>query len=291
MPIEGECFYEDYTGGAGIRYKIDKLIFSGKTEFQEVVIFSNEFAGKVLVLDGVVQATTADEFIYHEMLTHLPVFALGDVRKLLIVGGGDGGMLREALCHPRIEPTLIDIDGELVVLCKEHLPEIGQGAFDDPRANYFIGDGFAYVKGSLETFDLIIVDSTDPHGGPGDVLYSTAFFEACKNRLRPGGVVVIQSGVPFFEKKRVRDLRKTLGAVFADMRLYIAPVPTYFGGEMAFGWASDAIDLAAVELEPIRARYRDWGRQTLYYTPEIHQGSFAIPNYLGVDGPEAGARA
>ena len=279
MPIEGECFYEDYTGGAGIRYKIDKLIFSGKTEFQEVVIFSNEFAGKVLVLDGVVQATTADEFIYHEMLTHLPVFALGDVRKLLIVGGGDGGMLREALCHPRIEPTLIDIDGELVVLCKEHLPEIGQGAFDDPRANYFIGDWFAYVKGSLETFDLIIVDSTDPHGGPGDVLYSTAFFEACKNRLRPGGVVVIQSGVPFFEKKRVRDLRKTLGAVFADMRLYIAPVPTYFGGGFSFGWGCDDPKVHQTPVAEVEKRFRESNIKTKYYTPDMQASAFSLPQF------------
>lgn len=280
MPIEGEYFYEDYADGAGNKFRIDELIFSGKTKYQEVLIFYNKLFEKVLVLDDVVQATTSDEFIYHEMLTLVPIFALNDVKNLLIVGGGDGGMLRHVLKHPHINPTIIDIDAELVEICKKHLAEFGQGAFDDPRTNYLSGDGFEYLKNSPEIFDLIIIDSTDPLGGPGDVLYSKPFFDACKSHLRPGGVVVTQSGVPFHERGRLKNLRRTLGEVFHDMRIYAASIPCFFGGAMSFGWGCDDPNIRKTPLDVITSRFKKSNIQTKYYSPDIHVSSFAIPPYL-----------
>ena len=280
MPIEGEHFYEDYTPGAGSLFRINKLIFEGRTRLQEVLIFENELFGKVLVLDGIVQTTTSDEFIYHEMLTHVPVLAHGNVENILIVGGGDGGTLRQALTHSGAEATMVDIDPELVQLCREHIPEIGRGGFDDPRATVVAGDGFEFVKSVAEEFDVIICDTTDPLGGPGDVLYSQPFFEACRSKLRNGGVLVIQSGVPHHERGRIRKLRKALGSVFRDMTVYTASVPSYFGGVMTIGWGCDDPNIRRVPLADIEQRFEDSRIDTKYYTPDIHLSSFALPQYL-----------
>ena len=280
MPIEGDFFYEDYTRGAGSRFHIDELIFEGRTDFQEVIIFQNEMFGRILVLDDVVQVTTSDEFIYHEMLTHTPMLALDEVKSVLIVGGADGGILREALRHEGSEATLVDIDPQLIDLCKMHLAEVSQGAFDDPRAHIVAGDGFEFVRSSDAVFDVIICDGTDPLGGPGDVLFSTEFFEACKSRLRPGGVLVTQFAVLHHDLGLVPLLRRTLGEVFADMRLYTATLPCFFGGAMYFGWGCDDPRVRKTPSTEISWRLERSEIKLRYYTPEIHAASFAIPRFL-----------
>jgi spermidine synthase len=270
--------------------RIEENLYEGRTAHQAVHIFRNASMGVVMALDGVIQTTEADEFIYHEMLAHLPILAHGRVRCVLVIGGGDGGCIEEVLKHAVERVVMVDLDGEVVDLAKRHLASISRGAFEDPRLELIIGDGAGYVAGSDERFDLIIVDSTDPIG-PGVVLFQEPFYAGCRRCLADGGILITQNGVPFFQRQAFDETRAARAGLFRHNGYYFATVPTYFGGEMAFGWASDAVDLAAVDLDRVRERYAAWGGETLYYNPEIHQGTFAMPNYLKVDGPEAGARA
>lgn len=165
-------------------FEIDKVLYEKKTEFQNLSIFENEAFGKVLTLDGVIQLTERDEFIYHEMLTHVPIFSHGNIKTVLVIGGGDGGIVREVLKHKTIEKVvLVDIDRYVIELSKQYLPKISDGAFDDPRLEVVIGDGSEYVKTQEKAFDLIICDSTDPIG-PALVLFTTEFYQNCHDALK-----------------------------------------------------------------------------------------------------------
>ena len=259
------------------RFRISRVLYQDQTDHQDLIIFENERLGRVLALDGVVQTTEADEHIYHEMLTHVPILAHGAVANVLIVGGGDGGMLREVLKHGGIAPVMVEIDPGVIDLCKAHLPGLSRGAFDDPRAEVVIADGAKFVAQTEDRFDVVIVDSTDP-AGPGEVLFSEAFYADCKRCMTPGGILVTQNGVPFFQPDELRNSYDRLSSSFADVSFFAAPVPTYQGGFMAFGWATDNADLRGVPTETIAERYAAAAIETRYYNPEIHVGSFALPN-------------
>ncbi|WP_029010774.1 polyamine aminopropyltransferase [Azospirillum halopraeferens] len=260
--------------------RMGRVLHRDTTGHQDLVIFENDTLGRVMALDGVIQTTERDEFVYHEMLTHVPILAHGAVRRVLIVGGGDGGMLRRCLEHPGVERvTMVEIDRGVVDLSIEYLPSISAGAFDDPRTDLVIADGCRYVRESRERFDVIIVDSTDPHG-PGAVLFTQEFYRDCKARLTPGGVLVTQNGVPFLQPQELRDTHTRLAALFADHGFFVAPVPSYYGGFMAFGWASDDAALRRPGADALRARYRAAGLETRYYTPDIHVASFALPAFM-----------
>ncbi len=259
------------------RVRVSRVLHRDKTEHQDLIIFENPLLGRVLALDGVVQTTEADEHIYHEMLAHVPILGHGRVEEVLIVGGGDGGMLREVLKHGGIAATLVEIDPGVIALCREHLPGLSRGAFDDKRAEVVIADGAVFVAETGRRFDVIIVDSTDPIG-PGEVLFGAAFYAGCKRALKPGGVLVTQNGVPFVQPEVIRARRERLSPLFADVAFYAAPVPTYNGGFMAFGWASDDPDPRRTPVETLTSRYADAGLETRYYNPELHKGAFALPN-------------
>lgn len=267
---------------AGIRLGLEtrSILYDSKTPHQRVVIFENPTFGRVLMLDGIIQTTEADEFIYHEMLTHLPITAHGAVRRILIIGGGDGGMLEEALKHASVERvTLVEIDAGVVELAKTHLPSICKNAFDDPRTDLVIADGVEYVRNTDERFDLIITDSTDPIG-PGEVLFTRDYYAACKRCLNPGGILVTQNGVPFLQGGELRGTLTRLRALFADATCYLATVPTYMGGQMAFGWASDDAALRRPAPDTLRERWQAAGVEARYYTPEVHVAAFALPGYI-----------
>ncbi len=271
-----ETLYDSY----GQQFAVDKVYFEQKTEHQSLVIFENAKFGRVMALDGVIQTTEADEFIYHEMLTHVPILAHGNAKRVLIIGGGDGGILREVLRHASVEHvTMIEIDGKVVEMCKEFLPNHSSGAFDDPRTNLVIQDGIEFVNTCQEKFDVIISDSTDPIG-PGEVLFTSTFYSGCKRCLNDGGVLVTQNGVAFMQLDEVETTAKRLAPLFQDWHFYSAAVPTYIGGIMTFAWATDNPALRTVSLETLQARYRDAGIKTRYYNPEVHQGSFALPQYI-----------
>jgi len=273
-------FHETLYDAIGQNFRIDKLYFEHKTEHQHLMIFHNALLGRVMTLDGVVQTTESDEFIYHEMMAHVPILAHGNARRVLIIGGGDGGMLREVLRHTSVEHvTMVEIDGEVIEMAKAYLPNHSQGAYDDPRADIVISDGIEFVRDTNDQFDVIISDSTDPIG-PGEVLFSNNFYAQCHRILNPGGVLVTQNGVPFFQIDEVLNTHKRMGEHFADQTFYSAAVPTYYGGVMTFAWGSDDPGLRKQPLEVIEQRFEASGISTRYYTPQIHQAAFALPRYV-----------
>lgn len=271
-----EYFTEMLHDEIGQRLKVDNVLYHDKTEHQDLIIFENARFGRVMALDGVVQTTEGDEYIYHEMLTHVPILAHGNAKRVLIIGGGDGGMAREALKHQDIEVTMVEIDRGVVDFCAKYLPNHNAGAFEDPRFKLVITDGCKFVKETDERWDVIIVDSTDPIG-PGEVLFTQEFYGDCKRCLTEGGVIVTQNGVPAVQPQEVTNSFNRLGAHFADVSFYLATVPTYQGGPMAFGWATDNADLRQQTAAAIQARLEKAGLAPRYYTSDVHVAAFALP--------------
>ena len=266
--------------GFRIRLKADRVLLENQTEHQHLIVFDNPEFGRTLMLDGVVQLTERDEFIYHEMMAHVPLFAHGRPRKILIVGGGDGGVLREALKHEAVErATLCEIDRAVIDLALEHFPAVSDGAYDDPRTEVVIADGTRFVAETDQRFDAILVDSTDPIG-PGAVLFTREFYADCRRALAEGGVLVTQNGLPFIQGPELARSVSYFRALFADAWAYLATTPTYVGGPMSFGWASDDPDLRQRDQATLSARFAAAGLATRYYAPDVHTAAFALPGYV-----------
>ncbi len=272
-------FDEDLHSGVNLALDVGEILYQDKTGLQDLMIFENSHFGRVMSLDGAVQTTENDEFIYHEMFAHVPILAHGSAKRVLIIGGGDGGAAREVLRHPYIDVTMVDIDRTVIDLCKEYLPKISKGAFDDPRMTLVIANGCDFVKQTPDSWDVIIIDSTDPVG-PGEALYSQEFYTDCKSCLAAGGILVTQNGIPFVQADELRSSYDRLGTLFADVSFYMATIPSYVGGPLAFGWATDNKDLRKTDLGKLASRYLDAGIETDYYSPEIHQASFVLPFYV-----------
>ena len=271
-----ETLYEGY----GQRFRVDKMLHEVHTGHQHLVIFENARMGRVMALDGVIQTTEADEFIYHEMLTHVPILAHGLARRVLIIGGGDGGILREVAKHRDVENiTMVEIDSTVVELCREFLPEHSKGAFDDPRLSLVIDDGMRFVATTDQKFDVIISDSTDPIG-PGEELFSENFYQACRRCLNEGGILVAQNGTPFMQLAEVQTTAKRMAGLFPDWHFYQAAVPTYIGGAMTFAWGACDADSRKLSLEALCQRFAGSGIVTRYYNPHLHIGAFALPQYV-----------
>ena len=278
--MTADWFEETLHPGLRTRLRIDAVLYEGKTDHQHLILFENPEFGRVLALNGVVQTTERDEFIYHEMLAHLPLLAHGQAKSVLIIGGGDGGMLEEVLKHRSVaRATLVEIDGGVIAFSKQYLRSICGDAFEDPRTEIVIADGVDHVETTAHRYDVVIVDSTDPIG-PGEVLFTERFYAACKRVLAPGGVLVTQNGVPFVQGDELRNTLAALKPLFADTTCYTATVPAYVGGCMAFGWATDHTALRAVPLTALEQRYAAANLETRYYTPAVHQAAFALPGYI-----------
>lgn len=274
-----ELFDEDLHNGINLALEVGEVIYRDKTEHQDLMIFEHDRLGRVMSLDGAVQTTENDEFIYHEMFAHVPILAHGNVKSVLIIGGGDGGAARQVFKHPEITVTLVDLDRTVIELSKEYMPSISGGAFDDPRMEIVVADGCKFVKETDRKWDVIIIDSTDPHG-PGEVLYTQEFYTDCKSRLSDGGVIVTQNGVPFVQADELRNSYDRLGAIFADVSFYMATIPSYVGGPLAFGWATDNKALRNMDLGELAMRFLNSGIDTDYYSPEIHKAAFVLPFYV-----------
>lgn len=273
-------YFETLHSSYGQYFEIDKLLYEQKTSQWHLSIFENARFGRVMALNGAIQTTEADEFVYHEMLTHVPVLAHGKVKSLLIIGGGDGGMLREVVKHKGIERiVMVEIDGAVVDMCKTWLPNHSAGAYDDPRVELVIADGMNYVATTDARFDVIISDCTDPVG-PGEVLFSSDFYAGCKRCLNEGGIFVAQNGVPFMQVESLQDTVRRMSSYTRECWFYSAAVPTYIGGTMAFAWATDNLEARRLELATLEARFNESGISTRYYTPALHQASFALPKYV-----------
>jgi spermidine synthase len=254
-----------------------------QSAFQDIAIFESSSHGRVMVLDGVIQITEGDEFVYQEMLTHVPLLAHGAAENVLIIGAGDGGVLRRVLRHPSVKrAVMVEIDGEVIRLSKEFLPGIAGDAWADKRADVIVGDGIDYVQRAPDaSFDVIIVDSTDPIG-VGEVLFTDTFYHNCARILTARGLIVNQCGVPFMQADELRDTSARRRKFFPHVTAYVAAVPTYVGGFMTLGWAAKDASLAATRLETIRERAEIAGilGTTHYWTPQIHTGAFNLPPYI-----------
>ena len=267
----------------GQRFLVKRELARVKSDFQDIVIFESFTHGRVMVLDGVIQITEGDEFVYQEMLTHVPLLAHGAAKNVLIIGAGDGGVLRRVLQHNTVErAVMVEIDGEVIRLSKEFLPNIAGNAWTDPRADVIVGDGIDYVKRAPDaSFDAIIVDSTDPIG-VGEVLFTDEFYQNCARILTPRGLIVNQCGVPAMQADELRDTSLRRRKFFPHVTAYVAAVPTYVGGFMTLGWAGKDPSLTALPADTIRARAEATGilGTTHYWTPEIHAGAFNLPPYI-----------
>ncbi len=276
-----ETLYAEWRDqGYAQRFRITDLVYQEKSEHQDLVIFDTPMFGRVLALDGIIQTTENDEFIYHEMMAQVPLFGHGAAKRVLIIGGGDGGVLREVLRHKDVElACMVEIDRSVVDLCREYMPSLSAGAFDDPRCDLVIADGCKYVADTDDRFDIIIIDSTDPLG-PGEVLFTEQFYADCRRCMTEGGVLVTQNGVPFIQPEEVTNSAKRLGTVFKDVSFYATVVPTYIGGTMMLGWASDNADLKSVRAEELQRRVEASGIKTRYYSADMHKAAFSLPPYV-----------
>jgi spermidine synthase len=267
----------------GQRFRVVRELARTRSPFQDIAIVETESHGRVLVLDGVIQITEADEFVYQEMLAHVPLIAHGEARRVLIIGAGDGGVLRRVLAHREVErAVMVEIDGEVIRLCRAHMPAISGDAWNDPRAEVIVGDGIAHVReAAAESYDVIIVDSTDPIG-VGEVLFTDAFYANCARILTPRGLVVNQCGVPFMQGDELRETSLRRRKAFADVHAYVAAVPTYVGGFMTLGWAAKQAGLRDITPEELAGRAQAAGilGTTRYWTPAVHAAAFQLPPYI-----------
>jgi spermidine synthase len=254
-----------------------------KSRYQRIRVFDTVATGRVLVLDDIVQLTTRDESAYAEMLTHLPLLEHGRAARVMIVGGGDLSIADEALKHRGVkEVVLVDIDGRVVELCREHFAAINANAFADRRLTIEIADAFEYL-GRAESrgrFDLIVADRPDPVG-PGKALFGENFYDRVKNALAPGGFATFQTGVPFYQPQEITDALAELRASFQQCGVYLTVVPTYIGGFMALSWAGKGKRLGTpAGVKRARAAFARAKLETDYYNPAIHAATFALPEWI-----------
>jgi spermidine synthase len=289
MPTDSwinETLYPDW----GQRFRVKRELARVQSAFQDIAVFESFTHGRVMVLDGVIQITEGDEFVYQEMLAHVPLLAHGAAKRVLIIGAGDGGVLRRVLQHRTVErAVMVEIDGEVIRLAKEFLPGIAGDAWTNPRGEVIVGDGIDYVKTAPDaSFDAIIVDSTDPIG-VGEVLFTDDFYRNSARILSERGLIVNQCGVPFMQADELRETSARRAQFFPHVGAYVAAVPTYVGGFMTLGFASKAAGLESLVVDEIRARAERAGilGSTRYWTPEIHAGAFNLPPYIAEHLPRA----
>ncbi|MBT5664113.1 MAG: polyamine aminopropyltransferase [Rhodospirillaceae bacterium] len=267
-------------GAWRLQLKMDEVLARRRGDHYDILLFENKLFGRVLALDGVVQTTERDEFVFHEMIVHVPLLAHGAPRRVLIVGGGDGGALEEALKHDSVESvTVVEIDSAVVECCRAHMTSVCGAAFEDPRTNLVIGDGVAHIAATEDEYDVILIDSTDPVG-PGEALFQSSFYRNCRDRLAPGGVLVSQFGVPFAEPEWLARPYLRLTDSFTHTQCYLAPVPANYGGFLAFCMASGENEPFDAPQETLESRFSAAGVETRYYTPALHRAAFALPPYV-----------
>lgn len=271
-------FSEDQTPDMRLSLRVRKVLHHEKTPYQEIMVLDTPQFGRTLILDDIIQTSEFEEFTYHEMMAHVPLFAHPNPERVLVVGGGDGGVIREALKHPTVrEAHLAEIDERVVALSRQYLPSISSG-LDDPRCKVFITDGIRHVAESPDTYDVIMVDSTDPIG-PAVGLFSEEFYRSVHRALREGGLFVCQSESPFYNRDIIRNVQQTLRRVFPISGLYLVVVPGYPGGMWALGYGSKGPDPRTVPPE----RYAERGFErfgTRYYSPAVHAAAFALPPFV-----------
>ena len=279
-----------HKGYAQVMELSGKPLADEKSDYQRIKIFDTISNGRVMTLDDIVQITTRDESAYAEMLTHLPLLEHGRASRVMIVGGGDLSIADEALKHKGVkEVVLVDIDGRVVELCRQHFATINARAFKDRRLKIEIADAFEYLgrAKSRERFDLIVADRPDPVG-PGKALFGETFYDRVRNALKPGGFATFQTGVPFYQPWEITDALKELAEFFPQSGLYLTVVPTYIGGYMALSWAGKGKRLGTpAGIKRARAAFKRTKLKTDYYNPDVHAACFALPEWIKRLVPDA----
>lgn len=275
-----KTFKENLYGGLlAQEFAIEKVLYEGKSRYQQIVVFTNKMVGTALALDGVIQTTTKDEFVYHEMLTHLPVNILHNVENVLVIGAGDGGIIEELFKYDFIKKVvMVELDEEVIRLSKRYLRPICKNAFKDKRLTLVIDDGMSYVKKTNERFDLVIVDSPDPIG-PGKVLFSKKFYTAVYNILSENGIMVRQTGSSFYQPAEMKSNYRILKGIFPFVAPYVAAIPTYIGGFFTFLLASKKANCDLSYKGNTSEVVMDGLK---YYCKDIHNACFILPRHIQV---------
>jgi len=269
-------FFESPAPGVEFAYE-GELLHAEDSRFQHIDIYEHPTFGRTLVLDGAVQTSERDEFLYHEMLVHVPMLSHPEPKRVLVIGGGDGGTLRRVLEHPTVtEAVMVEIDERVTELSREYFPSIGGDVWDDPRATVLFDDGNAYIHADGEPFDVIIVDSSDPVG-PGIVLFEVPFFRRCYERLTDDGFYSAQTGSAFYFQGEVNMAYTNARAAFPDVRLYLGHVTTYPGTLWSYLLAGDDVE---VDAPAALARSAERKISARYWNPEIHAAAFALPGVI-----------
>lgn len=276
MPPQGDWYDEVFHDRTRFGLRVTRHLHSEQSPYQKIDVVETEDFGRVLILDGVMQTSERDEFYYHEMLAHPAMIVAPSVRRVLVIGGGDGGAVSQVLRHPGVEHVvMVEIDRRVVEVCREHLPSIGT-AWDDPRLELLFDDGVRYVKeAAVDPFDVVILDGSDPVG-PSAGLFDESFYRGCSRVLKPGGIFALQSEPPFWYREVFLEIQKTLRRTFSQVRPYFGPVPLYTASPMSYTLAGDRVDPDAIDED--RAAAVEPGSR--YYNRDVHRAAFAIPNEL-----------
>ncbi len=275
--IENGYYHEITPSGFGISIKAGEVLFSANSEFQKVEIFDTESSlGRVLTLDDLMMTTEGDEYHYHEMISHIPMINHKNPKSVLVIGGGDGGTVREVLKHDTVEKVVLcEIDGMVIEACKKYLPSIACG-LDNPKVEILVKDAIEYIKDKKDMFDVILIDSTDPMG-PGEGLFTEEFYTNVKNSLKVGGIVVAQSESPFVNKSEIKKMYELLKKVFPICSTYTSNIPTYPGGYWAWAFCSQNVEpLSYID----ERRCAEITKSCKIYNKDYHMARFALPNYL-----------
>lgn len=271
-------FYKEITpAGFGIAIKVKEVLFSDKSPFQKVEIIDSDSAlGKILTLDDLMMTTEGDEYFYHEMIAHIPMMNHKNPKSVLIIGGGDGGTVREVLKHDTVEKVVLcEIDGMVIEACRKHLPSIA-GELDNPKVEILVEDAIEYIKNKENEFDIVLIDSTDPMG-PGEGLFTEEFYTNVKKSLKNGGIVTAQSESPVVNKEEIKKMYTLLKKVFPITSTYTSPIPTYPGGYWAWAFCSQDIEpLSYID----ERRCKEITKTCKIYNKEYHMARFALPNFL-----------
>ena len=274
-------YNEYYHKKTGLTVGVNKVLFSEQTLYQKAEVFETDTWGNLMTIDGMVMLSEKDEFVYHEMLAHVGMFAHPNPEKVLIIGGGDGGTAREVLRHPSVKQVdMVEIDEAVVRASKEFLPEVG--AWDDPRLNVLFEDGIAFVKNADAEYDVVIIDGSDPVG-PAEGLFEKEFFEYCHSALKENGILTGQTESPWVDEyhSSIKQVFGALGEVFTKSSMYLGFIPLYPAGMWSFAFASKGIEPKDDEvLARIEKGLSSFGNDLKYYNKDIHRGSFALPNFV-----------
>jgi spermidine synthase len=279
IPLEGDWYFETERAGFAQGVRVRERLYAAQTPFQALEIIETDAFGRALVLDRALQTTEGDEFMYHEMLVHVPLMTHPRPGRVLIIGGGDGGTLRRVLEHRTTEPTQVEIDGEVIAACRKYLPGISDGAFDDPRAHVLVHDGIPFMRQNPGGFDVVIVDSTDPIG-PAIQLFEVPFYQDVARSLAADGLMAAQSSSPLFMADDLRQQVANMRQAFPIVRTYLGIVPTYPGSLWSYTIGSKQYDPAAVSPEAIAQRLAQDGIQPRYYSPDVHHAALALPGFV-----------